>query len=387
MNPTEAALSEALNQTGFPFEHHVFRTMTARGWRTRSSRLYVDGEEGKTREMDLLCYRISKGEEVTTCTALIVSCKARHQKPWVLLTRAWPDRSLGWLQYPPVPVWSNSNAVSFEVGRSSWGLDYFNFAEATGLRAWAADSPGEVFALQEFEAIKSHSHGKKPEAGPKFNAKGDSSLYEGAMSLLKALAYEVAAVDGRRRVSKEKFVYQFNLLQLLDGDLYEASFSHDPPKVGKVDRYRYFARTMLAGKDFSSRIEFCTKAALPALCDELAKLHEFNCQHFDARAKSFYRELLRSPERLEALLPELEAGLRPMYRLHTGDDEQATEWLRVRWAEDEGLLKVVLVAEPEVVARLNGKPHFMTFLKRVVARVFRYDGPIALVDDYDDIPF
>jgi len=387
MNTTEAALSDALNQTGFPFEHHVFRTMTAHGWRARSSRLYVDGEEGKTREMDLLCYRITKGKEVTTCTALIISCKARHQKPWVLLTRPWPDRSQGWLEYPPVPVWSNSDAVSYETGRGSWGLDYFNLAEATGLRSWAADSPGEVFALQEFEAVKSHPHGKKVEAAPKFNAKGDSSLYEGAMSLLKALAYEAAAVDERRKISKQKFVYQFNLLQLLDGDLYEASFSQNPPTVAKVERYRYFARTMLAGKDFSSRIEFCTKAALPGLCDELAKLHEYNCHHFDSRATLFYRDLLSSPERIDALLPEFEAGLGPLYRLYTKIDEQSTGWIRVRWEDAESQLKIVVVDGREVVPRLNGVPSFMSFLKRVVKRVFRYDGPIVLVDDYDDIPF
>lgn len=63
MNDVEQALSLALHQTGFPFEHFAFQAAQHLGWNTRSNRLYIDPEEHKTREMDLLCYRISKGAE------------------------------------------------------------------------------------------------------------------------------------------------------------------------------------------------------------------------------------------------------------------------------------------------------------------------------------
>ncbi|RYH18201.1 MAG: hypothetical protein EON54_27550, partial [Alcaligenaceae bacterium] len=242
---TERALAEALAKTGFPFEYQVFSHFKADGWSTSSNRLYVDVEEEKTREMDLLCYKAARGAFQTTYTVVLISCKARHNKPWVLLTREWPALPPGSYPYPPVPVWTNHPVLAYELGRSSWGKDYFDLAEATGLSRWAADSPREVFALQEFEPAKQDTSGKTATPA-KFNPKGDSSLYEGTMSLLKALVYETTAVKGRRAGSGERFVYQFNLVQLLDGDLYEAAFGGEAePRVRKVDRYRYFARTML----------------------------------------------------------------------------------------------------------------------------------------------
>ncbi|MBA3774615.1 MAG: hypothetical protein H0X13_19625 [Ramlibacter sp.] len=194
MNPTEAALAAALQQTGFPFEHHIYKQVTKQGWNTIPNRLYVDAEEDKTREMDLLCYRAEKGPEVTTYTVLLISCKARTNRPWVLMTRPWPKVRPVWYSYPPVPIWTNTKALQHEVSLNTWGLEYFNEAASAGLPDWAEDSREEVFALQECEAMKGGGT-------ERFSAKGDSSLYAGVMSLLKAFAYEVEAVQERRGVS------------------------------------------------------------------------------------------------------------------------------------------------------------------------------------------
>lgn len=223
MDDVEQALSQALHQTGFPFEHFAFNAAQAQGWSARSNRLYVDPEEAKTREMDLLCYRYSKGKEVSIYTAVLISCKARTGKPWVLLTRPWPDRKSSWYPYPPVAVWTNYGVLRHELEKPDWGLSYFDLADATGLKKWGADSPREVFALHEFERVQQQGGRTNTQKSPqplRFRPNGDSSLYEGTMSLLKALVYEARAVEQRRGSSKEQLVYQFNLVQLLDGDLY-----------------------------------------------------------------------------------------------------------------------------------------------------------------------
>jgi hypothetical protein len=394
MDETERALSEALNQTGFLFENFAFETALQHGWSTRSNRLYIDAEEQKTREMDLLCYRITKGMEISTCTALLISCKARTGKPWVLLTRQWPDRRLSWYPYPPVPVWTNSDALRFEVERPAWGLDYFNLAEATGLRAWASDSPREVFALHEFDRIGENQRSKAPpeekardSKPPRYKAIGDSSLYEGTMSLLKALAYETKAVEDRQGSSKDKKVYQFNLIQLLDGDLYEAALGGVEPTVRRVDRYRYFARTMLDGKDFSARIDFCTRPAFPALLEELSKVHEFNWQHFNAKVRNFYETVLTAPEQRNALIPLLERRLEGRVA-SIGGLEKSPErgWARLEFLPPGGPLKLLVNLDVELVARLKANRFFMALLERAVADIYRYPGPVEVHVD-DDIPF
>lgn len=392
MNDVEQALSLALHQTGFPFEHFAFQAAQRLGWNTRSNRLYIDPEEHKTREMDLLCYRISKGAEVSTCTALLISCKARTGKPWVLLTRPWPDKASGWYQYPPVAVWTNSGALRHEVDKPAWGLEYFNLACAADLESWSTDSPREVFALHEFEATNSH-HGKRDKDKHKapepirFTAKGDFSLYEGTMSLLKALAYETRAVQQRRGSTKDQVVYQFNLIQLLDGDMYEAVFGGQKPDVRRVERFRYFARTMLDGRDFSARIEFCTKPAYEQLLQELANVHEFNCKHFNDKVKTFYETVLTTPDRRDAMLPEFARRL--ALWISTFQDQETpsgTGWLRLEFSESPGLLKILLSIDNDVLQRLRQSKGFSSWTSRAAKEVYRYTGPIELASE-DDIPF
>jgi hypothetical protein len=384
MNETEAALAAALGQTGFPFEHHIFEEVRRHGWTTIPNRLYVDAEEDKAREMDLLCYRAESGSQgVTVYTALLISCKARTEKPWVMMTRPWPSQRPSWFPYPPIPVWTNSPAVLHESRRAGWGLEYFNLAACTGLQGWSEDSREEVFAIQEFEAARD-GKGKQAQP-PKFKSLGDASLYTGVMSLLKALAYELAAVGERRARDKEKLVYHFNLLQLLDGELYEASFAHGGPEVKPVQRYRYFARTMLAGKEHSARIDFCTKAAFPALLQDMGKLHRFNVLHFNELSRRFNEGLLLDQERLDALLPLLEPRITSNFSIWLPKlVKPMPGWVEVVYEASEETLRVKLDSLAVSTRELEASPYFVQGVERAVRDVYGFSGKVIVEDD---IPF
>lgn len=371
---TESALAAALAQTGFPFEHHIFEQATKSGWITIPNRLYVDPEEEKTREMDLLCYRAEKGAEVMAYTALIISCKARNEKPWVLMTRPWPKQRPAWYSFPPVPVWTNSRAVEHEVNLPNWGLEYFDKAAAADLQVWADDSPEEVFAFQEFDTTK-------PD---RFIARGDSGLYGGVMSLLKSLAYEVTALGQRRTKDKEALVYQFNLIQMLDGGLYEASFATGAPVVRRVDRYRYFARTMLNGREFSARIDFCTKAALQSLLDDLLKVHRFNVTHFNEKRRLFFENVMETQTRLNALLPLLEPRLTlalSVFEPRVRDPKPG--WISLNYKKDENCLILQVDCEATCDA-LNANVGLVKHARSIVKDIYRYTGDLRFEDD---IPF
>lgn len=385
MDEEELGLSEALKTTGFPFEHYAFMAAQESGWSTRSSRLYIDPDEHKTREMDLLCYRVSRGREITTCTALIISCKARNAKPWVLLTRPWPDRRSTWYPYPPVSLWTNSDPLRFEIEQPEWAINYFNLAEATGLQDWARDSVREVFALHEFENVQGkNARGGDGAAAVRFRAIGDSSLYEGTMSLLKALAYELKTVPERKAKSKEQIVYQFNLIQLLDGELFEAAFGGAGPNVKRIDRYRYFARTMLGGRDFSARIDFCTRSRLKGLLSELTRLHQFNALHFDGRIDDFYRGLMSSPQRIQAVTSKLESHLRP-YVLSFSNALPEHGWVHISPGLDQRSADLVLWLDRDVVNQLRKSQGFSRAVARAMHEIFRFDGTVNLREE--DIPF
>jgi hypothetical protein len=382
MNETELALATALAQTGFPFEHHIFEETRRGGWTIIPNRLYIDAEEEKTREMDLLCYRAETGRQgITVYTALLISCKARTEKPWVMMTRPWPPQRPSWFPYPPVPIWSNSVSLRHEVRQPGWALEYFNLAGCTGLQEWSEDSREEVFALQELEVLR--DGGGKKLTPIRYKSLGDTSLYTGSMSLLKALTYELATVEARRSTEKEALVYQFNLIQMLDGDLYEASFAQGAPIARQVDRYRYFARTMLAGKEQSARIDFCTKSALPSLLADMAKLHRFNVLHFNELGRRFYEGLLTTQSRLDALVPLLSPTIETALSVFFPEaPKPAPGWVRLIFRAD-GSIKVELDCRVEGET-LRGNEHFVEMVTSKVRKVCRFDGAIW-VDD--DMPF
>jgi hypothetical protein len=333
--------------------------------------------------MDLLCYKAEKGSrEVMVYTALLISCKARTDKPWVLMTRPWPGQRPAWYPYPPVPTWTNSFALRHELTLPTWGLEYFNSAGASGpLKAWAEDAREEVFALQEFELRESKGDKRSP---PRFKSLNDTSLYMGAMSLLKALAYELTAVGGRRAKESEGLAYQFNLIQMLDGDLYEASFATGQPEGRPVDRYRYFARTMLNGKEHSARIDFCTRAALPKLLQELGALHRFNVSHYNEKQAHFYQSLLSSQSRLDALLPLVEPQLTHLFTTFLSKaPKPRPDWVKVVYEEAASTLKVELNCMA-TIEDVRANAYFTKFATETIRKVYRFAGTIEF---NDDIPF
>jgi hypothetical protein len=376
------AISEALEQTGFPFEFQAYKQLKEAGWNALSSRLYIDPDERKTREMDLLAYRATKGPEVTVYTALLISCKARSDRPWVLLTRNWPAHKSTWYPYPPVQLWTNSKPLNVEISRPTWAIDYFNQASAKGMSSLAEDAEREVFALQELEAIG------KAGATERYRPKGDASLYESVMTLLKALAHEKAALNDRRGAEQERFVYQFNLVSLLDGVLYEANFDSPSRDVVECERYRYFARTVLQGSEFSARIDFCTGAALPGLLNEFTRLHGFNFDHFNSNVRDFYGSVLTHSDRLQAVLPDLERQLESVLTVF-GIVEATPEpgWVTANCEGPEGCLRLVMWLDGATVRKIKETDFVVKRVQSAVQKSFRYAGPLEIISFEDDIPF
>lgn len=157
------------------------------------------------------------------------------------------------------------------------------------------------------------------------------------------------------------------------------------PAVRRVERYRYFARTMLDGRDFSARIEFCARPAFEQLFQELTKVHDFNCAHFNAQVQTFFESVLTTPDRRDALIPEFARRIEFHVSI-LGEIERPTgsKWVRLEW--DGSVLKVLLSIDESAVTRLRQSKPFMGHLARIAREVYRYSGPVDIGYD-DDIPF
>lgn len=256
-----------------------------------------------------------------------------------------------------------------------------------GLLRLASDAPREAFALQEFQPTKPEN--AKAASGPgQFRPMGDSSLYESVMSLVKALKYEVDMLPTRHG-GKRPVVFQFNLISLLDGSMYEGALHGAGVTLSPVGRYRHFAQTMIDSKSFSARVDFCTKAALPELLHDLTKLHTFNVAHLTSEVTTFYSDIQDHPQRLLALVPELEELLSAdwwRYGLPQKIEApgETSAWY---WKAKETLSITMPYSSTALTSAFERMSESRDRLCEKVREIFRFTGIVVFESHEDAIPF
>lgn len=94
MEHTNQLLSKVkaeIEKTGFPLEMRVAKLLLKRGYVVRQSIYYLDENEGKPREMDIMAHHNSTfvndfKETVYVRNYLVIECKKNNDKPWVFLS-------------------------------------------------------------------------------------------------------------------------------------------------------------------------------------------------------------------------------------------------------------------------------------------------------------
>ncbi len=84
-------LKKDILSTGFPFEMEVSQVLRSSGWRVKNSPYYIDKDENKGREIDIIStihkvYEIYKETSMEICFSLIMEIKKSEDKPWVFFT-------------------------------------------------------------------------------------------------------------------------------------------------------------------------------------------------------------------------------------------------------------------------------------------------------------
>lgn len=66
---------EGIKATGYPFENWAAEQLLSKKWRIISNRYCVDDDENKAREIDIVAYKASSGDDFDPRTVIIISCK------------------------------------------------------------------------------------------------------------------------------------------------------------------------------------------------------------------------------------------------------------------------------------------------------------------------
>lgn len=373
---------DGIKATGYPFENWAAEELLAAKWQIISNRYYVDDDENKAREIDIVAYKASSQTEFDLRTVIIVSCKKSEQHHWAFLSREAyiEDPNANW---KPVHFWSNYKPLSFQIEEEDWGEQYHELVKQSGVKELFDQPDYDVFAFQEMYCGEQQGNGKRTGS-----AKNDLNIYASIMSTIKAQLYEISVRPNI--VRKKPTIYQFNLLCLADAKFIQLNFKGEEITARERGSVLHIARNVVNRKQITARVIFSTKDAFSSLLKQYEKLHAANKKIMKDKNEEFYRDIEKYPLRLKVLYSEFRAGLRRVLIISNNSLDMAQIENKVKtatlgWSEKSKKLFISL-NDDDLETELDkfNDPVNHPGIKDLLKKVYRYEGDFEF--DFD-IPF
>ncbi|MEM5404114.1 hypothetical protein [Paraburkholderia unamae] len=370
---------DGIKATGFPFEHWTAERLLANKWQIISNRYYIDDDENKMREIDIIAYKASSHGDFDLRTVIIISCKKSEQHNWAFLSRDanHGDPNSNW---KPVHFWSDHKPLSYAVSRDSWAAKYHESVKDRGVKELFDQPDYDVFAFQEMFC----EEGKKDK---KLGAsKGDFNIYASVLSTIKAQLYEMSIRGNPAR--KVPAIYQFNLLCLADAKFIRLHFRGDEILPAEVDSATHIARYLVKRNQIFARVLFSTKENFDALLAQYEKLHNANKKILVEQRDKFYERIERDTKRLDVLIDEFRASLRTALILSENSPPytqilEASKSANLAWSDSEKKLKILIDGVNIEIDKFNVSSVHKR-VAEILKKIYRYEGDFTFDED---IPF
>lgn len=363
--------AKEIRKTGFVLESKVADTLRRAGWSVISNKYYEDDFEGSVREIDLLAYKVSRVQDVSVYTTVLISCKKSEQDVWALLARPI-DLKAPNADWWPLHAWSNDKAISYTLAKPKLAKEYYQGVEALGVTEALATPEYEVFAFQEMNRVSGAPH-------------NDKNIFGAVTSLMKAQAYELGALSQRK---KNTSVYQFNLISIIDSELYRLVVTGNEISQEKIESEHYVSRYIIKKSETFSRIRFLTASEFKSALKDYGRLHEANCKWFGSEIDSFYDGILKDFRRSSVLLKEFRSEVEwhitaAVKKLSNG--KITTDTVFVGWNHKEKHAEVGFWEIEPFVEALNENTALKKKVSAALEKIYRYKGEFRFA--VCDIPF
>ncbi|MBB3001457.1 hypothetical protein FHX57_003814 [Paraburkholderia tropica] len=366
---------EGIKATGFPFENFVAEKLRGHNWQIISNQYYVDDDENKPREIDILAYKASSFSNFDIRTVAIISCKKSESFHWAFLTRPanLKDPNSNW---EPFHCYSDYKPLSHIFSRNSWESDYHKAAREKGVKDIFAIPENEVFALQEM----ANGDGGKQKIG---GSKGDGNIYASVLSTIKALLYE-KSVRGLKKRDKP-IIYQFNLVCLTDGKFLQFQFKGDEIIPSEIESIPHIARYIAKRQQLFARVFFSTKSNLDNLLNDLDELHKANKSIMYDADNEFFNEILFDYRRRTVLIEEFRDALYWEVMLLPGNlgaaYYNALKGVNISTSKDSPRLYIYVSIENGIDLDQFNTPDVLAAAKRVLKTIFRSEMECVFTED------
>lgn len=366
--------AKGIASTGFILENRIVQMLTDAGWTVISNRYYEDDREGTVREMDVLAYRISKARGFDVCTCIIVSCKKSETDAWCFLARDL-KRADPNVDYWPVHAWSNVKSITYELTAPGRSKAYHEFVDKLGIEQVLRTPAVELFAFQEMDKKTGAAHNQK-------------NIFASLTTLLKSQAYEMGSLAKRKSTP---FVYQFNLVSVVDSDIVRLKIDGDVVTPSAVSDEHLISSYIIKGSQSFSRVRFLTEAGFKAALPEYTDLHNANVVWYEQLDEDFFSDIVTDQKRIKVLEEGFFRELRwridhRLYVVQKVNADLKSVWFA--WNPENEVLTVNLSGDNydfEVSKFLETDQETRDNVASALKKVYRYTGQFRI--SADDIPF
>lgn len=362
-------IENALSKTGFPLENYVCNLLDKLGWHVISGRYYCDDIDGRAREIDILAYKIGLAEKVDVVSVLLVSCKKDHANSWVFLSKKKPKKDPNYI-WDPICLWSFNPLIKYLSEKA--GLDVEYRESAGSLRGQLIEVESNVFAFQQVSAN-----------GPQ----NDKAIFGSIESLIKAREHELATLvpkTDRQKKLKKRRVYVFNLLTVVDANMYEAFYRAEKCSIRQIKNIKYLARYIVNKVEVLAKVQFVSKGECNKVLKKFNSLAEREIKFFDGKFNEVFENWANDPYRkffVNELAGKVRALLKPYIK--DIDDEDFDLMFDIKAAED-GAMIIELGLDAEEIARLGKLKALNRRVAKLLLEEMWYSGEFKFAES---LPF
>lgn len=187
---------------------------------------------------------------------------------------------------------------------------------------------------------------------------------------------------------KDPSVYQFNLISIIDSELYRLVIDGDSISQHQIESEHYISKYIIKKQETLSRIRFVSASAFDAVLKDYGRLHEANKKWFNAAIDLFYEGVLTDFRRVKVLISEfrseVEWPIASAVREMNGNKIEK-DAIGVNWNANNGNAEVYFWGIEPCLSRLNEDAGLKKKVASALKKVYRYTGDFVFAED--DIPF
>lgn len=363
---------EEIKKTGFILENTIVKKLKQHSWNIISNKYYEDDVVETVREIDILAYKISQVDEISIYTALLISCKKSDENAWALICRDinLSEPNSNWW---PLHIWSNDSPIKQVLNGEGFNKEYYKYMYEDKSISVMEPPAVDIFAFQQMNK----SNGRP---------QNDKEMFSSITTLMKAQSYEMGALHTRKR---NKCVYQFNLLSIIDSDLVKLHIdANDDISESFIDSEQMVARYIIRKQEQFFRIRFIKADAFDAMISSFNSLHNGNVELLRSERNNWLNNSITDYKKVRLLQSEFFNEVAPYISDAVVWDlgrKEISESAFLLWEPSQNKLRIFVTENEGLTARLRGNDVLAERTAFFLKKIYHFEGDFFYSND--PVPF